>query len=153
MIWIYGFPKLPVSLTSKFLLRKMFERPNTLFRIIAYSPQNGKVRPLTSLYKLLSIEEVVSSDKRTHQLETAFSDPGEQQLYDECHLKIEDSVCDSDDDVPELVFIPELTPEEKEAQQHQTEQDFKEATEIAIQQSLNNYYTLKRSQAQSIQTL
>ena len=35
---------LPVSITSKFFLRKMFERPNTLFRIIAYSPQDGKVR-------------------------------------------------------------------------------------------------------------
>ena len=66
-----------VPLTSKFFLRKLFERPSALFRIIAYSPQNGKVRPLTSLYKLLSIEEVVSSDIRTHQLEIAFSDPGE----------------------------------------------------------------------------
>ena len=53
---------LPVSLSSKIFLRKMFGRPNTLFRIIAYSPQNGKVRPLTSIYKLISIEEVVSSD-------------------------------------------------------------------------------------------
>ena len=34
---------LPVPLTSKFFLRKMFERPNILFRITAYSPQNGKV--------------------------------------------------------------------------------------------------------------
>ena len=74
---------LPVPLTSKFFLRNMFERPSTLFRIIAHSPQNGKVRPLTSLYKLLSVEEVVSSDIRTHQLEIAFSDPDEQQLYDE----------------------------------------------------------------------
>ena len=56
----------------------MFDRPNTLFRIIAYSPQNGKVRPLTFLHKMLSIEEVVSSDIRIHQLEIAFSDPGEQ---------------------------------------------------------------------------
>ena len=96
---------LPVSLTSKFFLRKMFDRPSTLFRIIAYSPQNGKVRPLTSLYKMLSIEEVVSSDIRTHQLEIAFSDPGEQQLCDECHPKIEESVCDSGDDVPELVSL------------------------------------------------
>ena len=38
---------LPVPLTSKLFLRKMFDRPNTLFRIIAYNPQNGKVRPLT----------------------------------------------------------------------------------------------------------
>ena len=95
---------------------------------------------------------MVSSDIRTHQIETAFSDPSEQQLHDECHPKIEDSVCDSDDDVPELVFIPELTREEKEAQQHKIEQDFEEVTEVAIQQSLNDYYTLK-SQAQSIQIL
>ena len=121
--------------------------------IIANSPQNGKVRPLTSLYKLLCIEDVVSSDKRTHQLEKAFSDPGEQQLHDECHSKIEDNVCDSDDDVPELISIPELTPEEKEAQQHKADKDFEQATEIAIQQSLNDYYTLKRDQAQSTQTL
>ena len=32
---------LPVSLTSKFFLRKLFDNPNTLFRIIAYNPQNG----------------------------------------------------------------------------------------------------------------
>ena len=102
---------------------------------------------------MLSVEEVVSSDIRTHQLEIAFSDPGEQQLYNKCHPKNEDSVCHSDDDVPELITLPELTPEEKEAQQHQIEQDFDEATEVAIQQSLNDYYTLKRSQAQSNQSL
>ena len=39
---------LPVSLTSKFFLWKLFDSPNTLFRIIAYNPQNGKVRPITS---------------------------------------------------------------------------------------------------------
>ena len=60
---------------------------------------------------------MVSSDIRTHQLEIAFSDPGEQQLYGECHPKIEENVCDSDD-IPGLVSLPELTPEEKEAQQH-----------------------------------
>ena len=43
---------LPVSLTSKFFLRSLFDNPKTLFRIIAYNPQNGKVRPITSLYKL-----------------------------------------------------------------------------------------------------
>ena len=59
---------LPVSLTSKLFLRRLFENPNTLFRIIAYNPQNGKVRPVTSLYKLLPVEEVISSDVRTHQL-------------------------------------------------------------------------------------
>ena len=40
---------LPVSMTSKLFLRKLFENPNILFRIIAYNPQNGKVRPITSL--------------------------------------------------------------------------------------------------------
>ena len=104
---------IPLPLTSKFFLRKLFERPNTLFRIIAYSPQNGKVRPLTSLYKLLSIEEVVSSDIRTHELEITFSDPGEKQLYDECHPKIEESVYDSDDDVPGIV-LREIPLQEKE---------------------------------------
>ena len=88
---------------------------------------------------------MVSNDISTHQLEITFSDLGEQQLYDECHPKYEDSVCDSDDDVPELITLPELTPEEKEAQEHQIEQDFEEATEVAIQQSLSDYYTLKRT--------
>ena len=38
------FPSgLPVSLTSKLFLRRLFENSNTLFRIIAYNPQNGKV--------------------------------------------------------------------------------------------------------------
>ena len=50
---------LPVSLTSKLFLRRLFDNPRTLFRIIAYNPQNGKVRPITSLYKLLPVEEVV----------------------------------------------------------------------------------------------
>ena len=55
----------PVPLTSKLFLRKIFRKPSTLFRIIAYNPQNGKVKPLTSLYKLLpndDTEEVVSTD-------------------------------------------------------------------------------------------
>ena len=55
--------------------KKMVRKPSTLFRIIACSPQNGKVRPLTSLYKLLpddDTEEVVSTDTRTHQFEIAF---------------------------------------------------------------------------------
>ena len=44
------FPSsLPISLTSKFSIRKVFRNPLTLFRIIAHSPNNGKVRPLTSL--------------------------------------------------------------------------------------------------------
>ena len=73
----------PVSLTSKLFLRKLFDNPNTLFRIIAYNPQNGYVRLITSLYKLLPVEEVISSDIRTHQLEIAFSEPEEQDLYED----------------------------------------------------------------------
>ena len=68
---------LSVSMTSKLFLRRLFENPNTLFRIIAYNPQNGKVRPITFLYKLTPVKEVVLSDVRTHQLEIAFSTPEE----------------------------------------------------------------------------
>ena len=46
-LWVPS--SLPVPLTSKFFLRKLFRKPSTLFRIIAYSPPNNKVRPLTSL--------------------------------------------------------------------------------------------------------
>ena len=56
---------LPVPLTSKFFLRNLFRKPTTLFRIITCSPQNGKVKPLTSFYKILpndDTEEVVSTD-------------------------------------------------------------------------------------------
>ena len=60
---------LPVCLTSKLFLRRLFDNPKTLFRTIAYNPQNGKVRPITFLYKLQPVEEVVSSDVRTHHLE------------------------------------------------------------------------------------
>ena len=84
---------LPVSLTSKFFLRKLFDNPNTLFRIIAYNPQNGKVRPIISTYKLYrpmmstyifyQAEEVVSSDIRTPHLEITSSAPDEEVLYEE----------------------------------------------------------------------
>ena len=47
---------LPVPLTSKLVLSRLFDNPNTIFRIIAYNPQNGKVRPITSLYQLLLVE-------------------------------------------------------------------------------------------------
>ena len=52
----------PVSLTSNFFLRTLFRNSITLFKIIAYNPQNGKVKPLTPFYKLLlneNTEEVV----------------------------------------------------------------------------------------------
>ena len=72
---------------------------------------------MTSLYKLLPVEEVVSSDVRTHQLETAFSTPEEEALYEECPPKMECCVYGPDDEVPELDYIPELTPEDKEVQE------------------------------------
>ena len=110
------FPSsLPVPLTSKFFLRKMFRKPSTLFRIIADSPQNGKVRPLTSFCKLLpnddDREEVVSTDTKTYQFEIAFSSTvsGEQDLYEQCYNKNEESVCDSDEDMPELTRTPGQT--------------------------------------------
>ena len=56
---------LPGSLTSKFFLRRLFDNPNTLFKIIVYNPQSDKVKPLTFSYKLMpndDIEEVVSTD-------------------------------------------------------------------------------------------
>ena len=129
---------LPVSLTSKLFLRRLFDNPKTLFRIIAYNPQNGKVRPITTLYKLLPVEEVVSSDVRSHQLEIAFSEPEEQALCEDYPRRIESCVSDlDDDDVPELEFIPELTPEEKEAEQLRNDKRFDQDTEVAIQLSLD----------------
>ena len=119
-------------------LRRLFDNPKTLFRIIAYNPQNGKVRPITSLCKLLPVEEVVSSDVRSHQLEIAFSVPEEQALCEDYPRRIESCVSDSDDDdVPELEFIPELTPEEKEAEQLRNDKRFDQDTEVAIQLSLD----------------
>ena len=126
-----------MSLTSTLFLRRLFDNPDTLFRIIAYNPQNGKVRPITSLYKLLPVEEVVSSDVRTHQLEIAFSEPEEQSLCEDYPRRIESCVSDLDDDVPELEFIPELTPEEKEAEQLRNDKRFDQDTAVAIQLSLD----------------
>ena len=139
---------LPVSLTTKLFLRKLFDNSNTLFRIIAYNLQNGKVRPITSLYKLLPVEEVVSNDVRTHQLEIAFSEPEEQALYEEYPRRMECCVSDSDDEVPELEFIPDLTPEVKEAQKLRADKRFDQDTEVAIQQSLDccaTYQQLKNN--------
>ena len=42
-----------------------------------------------------------------------------------------------DDDVPELEFISDLTPEEKEAEQLKNDQRFDQDTEVAIQLSLD----------------
>ena len=64
------FPSnLPSTLDIKiYFLRQLFRKPSTLFRNIAYNPQNSKnnkVKPLPSFYKLMpndDIEEVVSTD-------------------------------------------------------------------------------------------
>ena len=139
----YGY--LPVSLTSKFFLRKLFDNPNTLFRIIAYNPQNGKVRPVISTYKLYQDEEVVSSDVKTHQLEIAYSTLDDEVLYDkypsrmECCVDPDEDVPHlvSDEEIPDLVTNPDLTYEDKEAQEQKADQDFDIDTEVAIQQSLD----------------
>ena len=141
---------LPVSLTSKFFLRKLFNNPNILFRIIAYNPQNGKVRPVITTYKLYQEEEVVSGDVRTHQLD-------EEVLYEEypsrmeCCVDPDEDVPDlvSDEEIPDLVTIPDLTYEDKEAQEQKADQDFDIDTEVAIQQSLDlctGYQQLTRDQ-------
>ena len=129
---------LPVSLTSKFFLRKLFDNPKTLFRIIAYNPQNGKVRPITTLYKLQPIEEVVSCDAKPYHFEIAFSKREEQDFNEDNQRREESCVSVSDDDeVPELEFIPDLTPEEKEAEQLKDDQKLDQDIEVAIQLSLD----------------
>ena len=95
------------------------------------------MRPIASLYKLLPVEGVVSSDVRTHQLEIAFSGPKEQALYEEYPRRMECCVSDSDDEVSELEFIPDLTPEVKEAQELRDDKRFDQDTEVAIQISLD----------------
>ena len=156
---------LPVSLTSKFFLRKLFDNPNTLFRIIAYNTQNGKVRPIISTYKLYQPiistyklyqeEEVVSSD--VTQLEITSSAPDEEVLYEEypsrmkCCVDPGEDVPDltSDEEIPDLVTNPDLTYEDKEAQEQKADQDFDIDTEVAIQQSLDlctGYQQLARDQ-------
>ena len=113
------------------------------------------MRPITTLYKLLPVEEVVSSDIRTHQLEIAFSEPEEQALYEESSRRIENCVSDSDDDeVPELEFIPDITPEVKEVQQLRDDKRFDQDTEVAIQLSLDcsaAYQQLNDNQPHSTQ--
>ena len=152
---------LPVSLTSKFFLRKLFDNPNTLFRIIAYNPQNVKVRPVISTYKLYQDEEVVSSDVRTHQLEIAYSTPDEEVLYEEypsrmeCCVDPDEDVPDlvSDEEIPDFVTNPDLTYEDKEAQEQKADQDFDIDTEVAIQQSLDlctGYQQLTRDQTKRL---
>ena len=62
---VLKFPNHPVPLTSKFFLRTLFRNSITLFKITAYNPQNGKVKPLIPFYKLLpneNTEKVFSTD-------------------------------------------------------------------------------------------
>ena len=64
-LWFPPTPP-PSSLDIKiYFLRKLFRKPSTLFRIIVYIPQSNKVKPLTSLYKLMpndDTDKVVSTD-------------------------------------------------------------------------------------------
>ena len=60
------------------------------------------------------------------------------------------------DEIPKLEFIPDLTPEEKEAQELRADKRFNQDTKVAIQQSLNccaTYQQLKNNEPHSTQTL
>ena len=60
-----------------------------------------------------------------------------------------------DDDIPELEFIPELTPEGKEVEQLRDDQRFDQDTEVAIQLSLDcsaAYQNLNDNRPHSTQT-
>ena len=97
---------------------------------------------------------MVSSDIRTHQFEIAFSEPEEQALYEEYPRRIENCVSDSDDDIPELEFIPDLTSEVKEVKQLRDDKRFDQDTEVAIQLSLvcsATYWKLNDNQPHSTQ--
>ena len=100
---------------------------------------------------------MVSSDVRTHQLEIAYSTPDEEVLYDkyplrmECCVDPDEDVSDlvSDEEIPDFVTKPDLTYEDKEAQEQKADQDFDIDTEVAIQQSLDlctGYQQLTRDQ-------
>ena len=80
---------------------------------------------------------MVSSDVRTHQLEIAFCEPEEQALYEEYPRRMEHCVPDSDDEVPELEFILDMTPKVKEVQELRDDKRFDQDTEVAIQLSLD----------------
>ena len=111
------------------------------------------MRPITALYKLQPIEEVVSCDAKPYHFEIAFSKPEEQDFSEDSQRREESCVSISDDDeVPELEFIPDLTPEEKEAEQLKDDQKFDQDTEVAIQLSLDcsaAYQKLKVDQPHS----
>ena len=91
--------------------------------------------------------KVVSSDKRSNQFEITspkLKMNGEEDVCADCSTRsiIENPVCesdDSDDEVPELVYIPELTPEEEEVKVQKIQKCFDQDTLAAIE--LSNYYT------------
>ena len=84
------------------------------------------------------VEKVVSCDDKTHHLEIAFSEPEEIDMCEDYPKRMETCVSVTDDnDVPELEFISDLTPEEKEAEQFKDDQRFDQDTEVAIQLSLD----------------
>ena len=100
---------------------------------------------MISTYMLYQEEEVVSSDVRTPQLEITSSVPDEEVLYEEypsrmkCCVDPGEDVPDltSDEEIPDLATNPDLTYEDKEAQEQKANQDFNIDTEVAIQQSLD----------------
>ena len=105
------------------------------------------MRPLTSLYELITINtlgKVVSSDERSNQFEITSPTQhvnGEEDVCADCTTRvvIENSMCesdDSDDEVPELVYIPELTPEEEEVKVQKKQKCFDQDTIAAIKLSL-----------------
>ena len=91
---------------------------------------------------------MVSSDVRTPHLEITSSAPDEEVLYEEYPSRIKCCV-NPGEDVPDLVTNPDLTYEDKEAQEQKADQDFDIDTEVAIQQSLDlctGYQQLTRDQ-------
>ena len=78
---------------------------------------------------------MISCEDKTHHFEIAFSESEEIEDYPR---RMETCVTVTDDnDVPELEFIPDLTPEDKEAEQLKDDQRFDQDTEVAIQLSLD----------------
>ena len=98
-----------------------------------------------STYIYFQEGEVVSSDVRTPHLETTPSAPNGEVIYEEhpsrmtCSVNHDEDVPDliSDDEIPDLVSNPDLTYEDKEAQEQKADQDFDRDTKVAIQQSLD----------------
>ena len=73
----------------------------------------------------------------------------------ECCVDPDEDVPDlvSDEEIPDLVTIPDLTCEEKKAQEQKADQDFDIDTEVAIQQSLDLCTGYQQLSKRSIQRL